>query len=185
MNKANMILTVVLLLALATVPIMYTVGMQRYKADLDQQLDTEVAALQEKNAQLFRDYERALSDGMRKQESEWDQKHTEFKSNVREALLNSGVSLEQLDAEAMEEEPKIDLSIPQTVYESLKKGQSYEQVVEILGRDGENILNIEDGSGLTSSYEWRWDDANGDPQTLGITFINNKINHKTYSAFVF
>ena len=55
----------------------------------------------------------------------------------------------------------------------------------MLGRDGDNSLKIEDTSGLTSSLEWRWNDANGESQTLSTTFINNKFNHKTYSAFVF
>ncbi len=185
MNKMNLIVTAILILALATVPVMYTVGMQRYKAQLDEQLETAVAQLRADNESLTQQYNTALQEALNKQAVEWERKHTNALSKVREALLNSGVTLDQLNAESMPEAPVLDLSIPQSVYESLKKGQSYEEVAEVLGRDGDNILNIEDTSGLTSSFEWRWDDANGEAQTLGITFINNKLNHKTYSAFVF
>ena len=188
MNKPNIILAVILLLALAAVPVMYTFGMQRYKADLDEQFATEMEVMRQANAELAKEYDAAMVEALHKQELEWERNNQEFVSSVREALLNSGVTLDQLDAVPMEGEAAAvveDLSIRQSVYSALKKGQTYEEVAEQLGRDGENILNIEDGDGLTSSYEWRWDDVNGDPQSLGVTFVNNKLSHKTYSAFVF
>jgi hypothetical protein len=183
MTKINTVLTVILLMALAAVPVMFIVGMNQFKAEQTTQLSKALEEMKAENEQLFRDYEKALQDGLSAQASEWDQQHATFRSNVREALLNSGVTLEQMDAAPVPPAP--DLTISQEVYNSLEKGQTYEEIVVALGREGENILNIEDGEGRTSAYEWRWDDENGKAQTLSATFINGKMNHKTYSAFVF
>jgi len=121
MNKMNLIVTAILILSLATVPVMYTVGMQGYKVQLDDQLKTAVAQLRADNESLTQQYDAALQEALDKQAIEWERNHTNALSKVREALLNSGVTLGRLNAESIPEAPVWDLSIPQSVYESLKK----------------------------------------------------------------
>ena len=55
----------------------------------------------------------------------------------------------------------------------------------MLGREGDNILNMEDAEGKTSSYEWRWLGKKGKPESLTITIVNGELNHKTFSAYEF
>lgn len=189
MTKLNSLLTVILVVSLSAVPIMYMIGMQRYSTLLDTKVEENQTQMRAEYEQILKTHELAWQVKLQEKEGEWDRQQEALRIEVRELLLNSGVTLEQLDAPPVLEAPVLpegpNLVISQAVYEALAIGQSYASVVEALGREGENVLNMDDTAGRTSAYEWRWYGEDGEPETLTATFINGKLNHKTYSAYAF
>lgn len=187
MKNLNVILAILLVLSLACVLLMYMIGMQSYSEQLDAKLMAHSEQVRQENDQLAQRYEVALDNALKQQQIESDAKadakHEELRVHMRELLLNSGISLEELNSSPEPEEPS--MTIAQEIYESLYKGQSYKEVIEVLGREGENILTMEDAAGRTSSYEWKWGNSTQGTDTMSITFINGRLSHKTYSAFEF
>lgn len=183
MTKLNSALTVILVLSLAAVPIMYMVGMQRYSDQLDDKVKANLEQMRQENEQLATIYEATLKATLAEKEGEWDRQQEELRAYVRELLLNSGVPLEQLDPPPPAPEGP-DMTISQETYESLEKGQSYTAVVELVGREGNNVLNMEGAEGKTSVYEWDWK-GEEKPETMTVTFVNDTLDYKTYSAFKF
>ena len=134
MTKLNFVLTVILILSLSAMPILYMAGMQRYSEQLDAKIEAHSEQIREENKQLGKLYEVTLKATLAEKEGEWDRQQEELRSYVRELLLNSGVLLEQLDAPQEPEEPNF--VVTQESYETLKKGQSYSEVLECLDEKG-------------------------------------------------
>ncbi len=175
-------LAILLCGALIALPLTYQQGKGNSATALQDEHALLVEEIRAENAQALRQFEVALTEV----EMDWEVKHSALKSRVREALLNTGVPLEILNTiQEPEPEPeKIDYTISQETFMKLKDGMSYDEVVDALGREGENTLNMlePDGSG-TSAYVWKWTNNDDSQDRLNVTFVNLKLTDKHYTAF--
>lgn len=184
MNKVSIVLALFLCGALIALPVTYQQGKGNSAMMLRDEHALLVEEIRAENAVAFRQFEVALT----AVEMDWELKHTALQSRVREALLNTGVPLEVLNT-IQEPEPEpdpIDYSISQDRFMKLRDGMSYDDVVGILGREGENTLNMlePDGSG-TSAYVWNWRNEDGSEDRLSVTLVNLELTDKHYTAFEF
>ncbi len=184
MNKVSIVLALFLCGTLVALPLVYQQGKGNSETMLRAEHALLVEEIRAENAESLRQFEVALT----AVQMDWELKHTALQSRVREALLNTGVSLEILNT-IQEPEPvpdPIDYSISQDTFMTLRDGMSYDEVVGILGRDGENTLNMlePDGSG-TSGFVWKWRNDDDSQDSLSATFVNLKLTDKHFTAFEF
>lgn len=184
MHKVSLTLAALLVVALVAVPISFQVGKDSTATDLETKYEGLMADMRLTNEQSLSAIREALSQS----QLEWERKHQELQSAVRESLLNTGVPLNILDIHIDPESAPVivDTEITQDVYGALRVGMSYDEVLELVGREGENTLNMleEDGSGI-SSYMWKWKNEEDGEERMTITFDGQKLSDKHYTAFKF
>lgn len=183
MDKPNTILTVALVIAVAAIPMAYMQGRGSASTKLRMEFDTALNEFQMTNDVYLETMEERLTAAM----ATWDLKHRELESRFREAMLNTGVPLEVLDAEPVEPEVEAEnVVIPQETYVAIKAGMTYDEVITLVGSEGENSFNLlnEDGTGLRT-YTWRWISEEGESEQMNVTFDGNEVSDKHYSDFQF
>lgn len=182
MKNINVILIALLVAAAAAIPIAYSMGRESATSELEDEFTNTINEIQATNDIYLQEMEERLQTAM----AEWDLKHEQHARRLREAMLNTGVPLEVLNAEIVEPEPDPNTPIPQSTYEAIKKGMTYDEVLAMVGREGENSFNLvnEDGTGL-KSYSWRWVSEDGEDEQLSVTFEGNLVADKHYTAFEF
>ena len=183
MNKVSLILAVFLVAVLIALPLTYQSGKNAASTDLEAKYENLLTAMRQENTLALSKFEGELA----QVKSDWETRNVAFKSHLRETLLNTGVTLEDLNAELEVEKAEVDLvntHISQDTYGLLKTGMSYNDVIDILGREGENTLNMMDTDGTgTSSYVWVWENDEETIDKITATFIDQKLSNKHYSAF--
>lgn len=181
MNKVSLVLGTLLLIVLLALPMAYLSGKQAAVMDLDTKYQNSLADIRRENTLALSQFDTALA----QVSADWGVRNSAFESHLRETLLNTGVTLEILNTEPIV--PDVDLVntfISQDAYGLLKKGMSYNDVIDILGREGENTLNMMDTDGTgTSSYAWGWENDDESSDRLTVTFIDQKLSDKHYSGF--
>lgn len=182
MNKASAILAILLVIAIMGVPTAYLSGRNTSSTELETKYDSVLEEMRLEHATASAELEASLA----RVQMDWELKHARLQSSLREALLNTGVTLEILNTEHQPDEvvETVDTFISQETYGFLKVGMRYEDVVAILGREGENRLNMmdADGSGI-SSYVWHWINDEDIEVRLTVTFEDLKLSKKHYPAF--
>lgn len=175
MNKS---LVIPIVVAAICIPLAFTLGRGSAETSLQEEFDVALEELQATHDVYLETMEQTLQAAR----AEWELKHEQHSRMVREALLNTGISLDELNAELPPEIPNF--PIPQSTYELLRKGMSFDQVLEIVGREGENTFNMldENGGGM-QTFTWRWINEEEESETLIVTFEDGVLSSKDYSAF--
>jgi len=179
-NKSTIILTILLVASVAAIPVAYTMGRESAADELRDEFETALNEVETSNDVYLQTMDDRLSSAL----AEWNLKHRDLESRFREAMLNTGVPLEVLDAEIVEPEVVENFIVPQDTYVAIKKGMTYDEVITLVGREGENSLNLTnaDGSGLRS-FSWRWVSEEGTEEQMNVTFDGNIVTDKHYTDF--
>jgi hypothetical protein len=186
MNKGSLIPIVGLVCALIALPIVYQFGKRAATDELESKHENTVASIRLEHDRAMAGIDEKLA----QIQIDFRDEQAGFESHVRETLLNTGVKLDVLNKEP---EPiadvvieTVNLAISQEAFLGLRIGTTYNDVVEAIGREGENTLNLSDeNGGGTSAYVWKWmnDDDREDRMTL--TFVDMKLTSRDFSALKF
>jgi hypothetical protein len=178
MRTVNKQMLIPIIIAAIGIPLAFTLGRGSANQSLQDQFDQALDELQTTHDVYLETMEETLQAA----KAEWNLKYEQHQRLIREALLNTGISLEDLDAVPPPEDPNY--PVTQSTYETLKNGMSYDQVLQIIGREGENTFNMldEDGIGM-QTFTWRWLSDDAENETLIVTFENGVLSSKDYSAF--
>lgn len=178
MKSVNKSTLIPILIAVAIIPIAYIVGKGSAARELQEKFDLSIEEIQTTHDVYLQTMEAELAAA----KSDWDLRYEQHRNQVREALLNTGVTLEDLNAVPPPQKPNF--SISQPTYETIKNGMTYEEVFNIIGRHGENTFNMldADGSG-TQTFTWRWMNDEEENETMTATFEDGQLFSKNYSAF--
>lgn len=175
MNKSTLIS---ILIAVAIIPIAYIMGKGSATRELQEKFDLTIEEIQITHDIYLKTMEAELAAAR----SDWDLRYEQHRNQVREALLNTGVTLEDLNAEPPPEEPNFPISQP--TYETLKNGTTYDEVFRIIGRHGENTFNMLNANGSgTQTFTWRWINEDDENETMTLSFEDGELFSKNYSAF--
>jgi hypothetical protein len=178
LNKSNLITLIALVIAAAGIPSAFLMGKQSAAKDLQLQFDETIDDIQTTHDVYLETMQEALTTA----QAQWDLTFEQHLGKMREALLNTGVPLEVLDAEPIPVVPNF--PIAQVTYEMLKPAMTYEEVVAIIGREGENSFNLVDADGTgTRTFSWRWLNEDEEGEIMDITFENGKLSNKYFSPF--
>ncbi|MFP6598222.1 MAG: hypothetical protein VCC01_12255 [Candidatus Hydrogenedentota bacterium] len=173
MNNASAILAILLVIAIMGVSTAYLSDRNTSSTELETRYDSVLEEMRLEHVTASAELEASLA----RVQMDWELKHARLQSSLREALLNT----EHQPDEVVE---TVDTFISQETYGFLNVGMRYEDVVTILGREGENRLNMmdADGSGI-SSYVWHWINDEGIEVHLTVTFEDLKLSKNHYPAF--
>lgn len=182
MNKASVILAILLAVALMAMPIAYQSGKKTSSTELQAKYDGVLEEIRLEHVRALAEFEISLA----RVQMDWELRHAALQSSVREALLNTGVTLDILNTEQKPDAvpETVDMSVSQETYALLNVGMTYDDVVELLGREGKNTFSMMDADGIgTSSYVWSWKNDEDAEDRLTVTFVDLELSNKHYSAF--
>ncbi|OYD07593.1 DUF3862 domain-containing protein [Paludifilum halophilum] len=84
------------------------------------------------------------------------------------------------ETSAEEEEEKKDSGVTLDNFQKIENGMTYDEVVEILGKEGELISEAGEGQYKTEMYQWEGDSGFG--ANMNVTFQNDEVQSKAQAG---
>jgi hypothetical protein len=169
-DKIKFLLATVLVCALAGLPIAYFAGGVRGEGTLRLEMEQELSSMRIDHTNTLAEIREEISMLHLQQE------------RIARSLPKKTESAD-LEVAALvppnEENPEAPLTTMSMITEGqvnqLADGITYARVVEIVGREGNLTMEIEDAGGSTQVYEWIWVDVENVARKLSIRFVSDKL----------
>jgi hypothetical protein len=180
-DKIKFLMGTLLVCALAGLPIAYFAGGTRTEGLLRLEMEQELHAVETKMTQelsVVRIDQTKAIDQLREEIGILNLKQERMSLAVTDDLKNAGIEVKEIapaKTEAVLKPESIVAMITDGQIEQLVTTLSYNRVVEIIGREGELTMEMEDAGGSTLMYTWTWIDADNIAKKLSLQFVSDQL----------